>query len=116
MYTTIKVHTITLLYTYDIIPHDHLHDIFVLTWTVLYKPPFGKRTDFIFFTSDPAARGVVVDVCCFFSDEQSWLDTGMYMETPETIVVVVLTLTHNTMQSVVAGQAPITLEWKKYLK
>ena len=28
---------------------------------------------------------------------------------------VVLTLTHNTMQSVVAGQAPITLEWKKYL-
>ena len=32
------------------------------------------------------------------------------------VVVVVLTLTHNTMQSVVAGQAPITLEWKKYLK
>ena len=33
------------------------------------------------------------------------------------VVVVVLTLTHhhNTMQSVVAGQAPITLEWKKYL-
>ena len=30
-------------------------------------------------------------------------------------VVVVLTLTHNTMQSVVAGQVPITLEWKKYL-
>ena len=30
-------------------------------------------------------------------------------------IVVVLTLTHNTMQSVVAGQAPITLEWKKYL-
>ena len=30
------------------------------------------------------------------------------------VVVVVLTLTHrhNTMQSVVAGQAPITLEWK----
>ena len=27
----------------------------------------------------------------------------------------VLTLTHNTMQSVVAGQAQITLEWKKYL-
>ena len=34
---------------------------------------------------------------------------------PERVVVVVLTLTHNTMQSVVAGQAPITLEWKKYL-
>ena len=32
------------------------------------------------------------------------------------VVVVVLTLTHNSMQSVVAGQAPITLEWKKYLK
>ena len=31
------------------------------------------------------------------------------------VVVVVLTSTHNTMQSVVAGQAPITLEWKKYL-
>ena len=33
------------------------------------------------------------------------------------IVAVVLTLTHphNTMQSVVAGQAPITLEWKKCL-
>ena len=34
------------------------------------------------------------------------------------IVVVVLTLTHrhnNTKQSVVAGQAPITLEWKEYL-
>ena len=31
------------------------------------------------------------------------------------VVVVVLTLTHNSMQSVVAGQAPITLEWKKYL-
>ena len=33
------------------------------------------------------------------------------------VVVVVLTLTHchNTMQSVVAGQAPITMEWKKYL-
>ena len=30
-------------------------------------------------------------------------------------VVVVLTLTHNTMKSVVAAQAPITLEWKKYL-
>ena len=29
--------------------------------------------------------------------------------------VVVLTLTHNTMQYVVAGQAPITLEWKKYV-
>ena len=30
------------------------------------------------------------------------------------VVVVVLTLTHRhiTMQSVVAGQAPITLEWK----
>ena len=32
------------------------------------------------------------------------------------VFVVVLTLTHNSMQSVVAGQAPITLEWKKYLK
>ena len=32
------------------------------------------------------------------------------------VVVVVLTLTHNSMQSVDAGQAPITLEWKKYLK
>ena len=32
------------------------------------------------------------------------------------VVAVVLTLTHNTMQSVVAGQALITLEWKKYLK
>ena len=33
------------------------------------------------------------------------------------VVVVVLTLTqrHNTVQSVVAGHAPITLEWKKYL-
>ena len=31
------------------------------------------------------------------------------------VVVVVLTLTHNTIQSVVAGQAPITLEWTKYL-
>ena len=31
------------------------------------------------------------------------------------IVVVVITLTHNTMQSVVAGHAPITLGWKKYL-
>ena len=31
------------------------------------------------------------------------------------VIVVVPTLTHNTMQSVVAGQAPITLEWKKYL-
>ena len=31
------------------------------------------------------------------------------------VVVVVLTLTHNSMQSVVAGPAPITLEWKKYL-
>ena len=31
------------------------------------------------------------------------------------VVVVVLTLTHKTMQSVVAGQAPVTLEWKKYL-
>ena len=30
------------------------------------------------------------------------------------VVVVVLTLTDNTMQSVVAGQAPIILEWKKY--
>ena len=29
--------------------------------------------------------------------------------------VVVLSLTHNIMQSVVAGQAPKTLEWKKYL-
>ena len=29
-------------------------------------------------------------------------------------VVVVLTLTHNTMQSVVAGQAPLTHGWKKY--
>ena len=31
--------------------------------------------------------------------------------------VVVLTTTYrrNTMQSVVAGQAPITLKWKKYL-
>ena len=34
----------------------------------------------------------------------------------QVVVVVVLILTHNTMQSVVAGQAPITLEWKKYLK
>ena len=33
------------------------------------------------------------------------------------VVVVVLTLTHrrNTMQSVVTGQAPITLEWKNYV-
>ena len=31
------------------------------------------------------------------------------------VVVVGLTLTHNTMQSLVVGQAPITLEWKKYL-
>ena len=33
------------------------------------------------------------------------------------VVVVVLTVTHrhNTMQSVAAGQAPVTLEWKKYL-
>ena len=33
------------------------------------------------------------------------------------VAVVVLTLTHrhNTMQSVVTGQAPTTLEWKKYL-
>ena len=30
-------------------------------------------------------------------------------------VVVVLTLTHNTMQAVVAAQAPTTLEWKKHL-
>ena len=32
-------------------------------------------------------------------------------------VVVVLTLPHrhNTTQSVVAGQTPISLEWKKYL-
>ena len=34
---------------------------------------------------------------------------------PSTATVVVLTLAHSTMQSVVAGQAPITLEWKKYL-
>ena len=36
---------------------------------------------------------------------------------PCNVVVVVLTLTlrHNAMQSVVAGQAPKTLEWKKYL-
>ena len=39
------------------------------------------------------------------------LDLYTYMY----IVVVVLTLTHNTMQSVAAGQAPNTLEWKKYL-
>ena len=33
------------------------------------------------------------------------------------VVVVVLTFTHryNTTQPVVAGQAPITLEWKEYL-
>ena len=33
------------------------------------------------------------------------------------VFVVVLTLTHRhyTMQSMVAGQAPITLEWEKYL-
>ena len=33
------------------------------------------------------------------------------------VVVVVLTLTHryDTMQSVVAGQAPVNLEWKKSL-
>ena len=31
-------------------------------------------------------------------------------------VVVVLALTHNAMQSVVAGKAAITLECKKYLK
>ena len=31
------------------------------------------------------------------------------------IVVLTLTHRHNTIQSVVAGQAPITLEWKKYL-
>ena len=31
------------------------------------------------------------------------------------VVVVVLTLIHNTMPFVVAGQAPKTLEWKKYL-
>ena len=31
------------------------------------------------------------------------------------IVVLTLTHRHNTMQSVVAGQAPITLERKKYL-
>ena len=37
---------------------------------------------------------------------------------PRDAVVVILTLTHRrntTMQSVVAGQAPITLEWKKRL-
>ena len=31
------------------------------------------------------------------------------------VVVITLTHRHNTMQSVVAGQAPTTLEWKKYL-
>ena len=39
---------------------------------------------------------------------------GILYFTMIVVVVVVLTLTHrhNTMQSVVAGQAPITLEWK----
>ena len=31
------------------------------------------------------------------------------------VVVLALTHRHNAMQSVVAEQAPITLEWKKYL-
>ena len=43
--------------------------------------------------------------------------TSLHSRTNEVrVVFVVLTLTHNTMQSVVAGQAPITLEWKKYLE
>ena len=42
-------------------------------------------------------------------DEYIMVDTHLF----DNMVVVVLTLTHrqNTMQSVVAGQAPITLEW-----
>ena len=32
------------------------------------------------------------------------------------VVVFTLTHRHNTMQSVVAGQVSITLEWKKYLR
>ena len=31
------------------------------------------------------------------------------------VVVLILTHRHDTMQSVIAGQAPTTLEWKKYL-
>ena len=40
-----------------------------------------------------------------------------FLEERTASIVVVLTLTHrhNTMQSVVAGKAPITLEWEKYL-
>ena len=40
----------------------------------------------------------------------------LFSKRPTRYVVVVLTLTHNTMQSAVAGQAPITLEWKKYVR
>ena len=45
--------------------------------------------------------------------------SGIYIPKVEyqLFVVVVRTLPQNTMQSVVAGQAPIiALEWKKYLK
>ena len=44
-----------------------------------------------------------------------WIDVSSSQIWDEFVAVVVLTLTHNTMPSVVAGQAPITLEWKKYL-
>ena len=43
--------------------------------------------------------------------------THTYVVVVVVVVVVVLILTHrhNTLQSVVAGWAPIPLEWKKYL-
>ena len=45
------------------------------------------------------------------------LNTVVVVAFVKVVVVVVLTLTHryDTMQSVVAGQAPVNLEWKKSL-
>ena len=47
---------------------------------------------------------------------QGHVQYQVYIQYQVYVVVVVLTLTHNSMQSVVVGQAPITLEWKEYLK
>ena len=41
--------------------------------------------------------------------------TYIHVETTGILVVVTFTHRHDTIESVVAGQAPITLEWEKYL-
>ena len=68
---------------------------------------------------EATTRGIYADR--YANADQSMCPSGVFKAvgwlTVVVVVAVVLTLTHrhSTMQSVVAGQASITLEWKKYL-